>query len=71
MKIQPVNDKWEVTWLRPSIIQLSNAQEWLYDLWQNDWGTLQIKNLNSDGQRSVLFRFHRLDHANWFMLKWS
>ncbi len=71
MKIQSVSDKWLVTWQCASIMDLSNAQAWLYELWQNDWGTLQINDLNSDHQRTVILKFHRLDHANWFMLKWS
>lgn len=71
MKIQPVNDKWQVTWYCPSITELGDAQAWLHELWHNDWGTLQINDLNSDYQRSVIFTFHRLDHANWFMLRWS
>lgn len=71
MKIQPVDDKWQVTWPAPSILELSDAQAWLYELWHNDWGTLQVIDLNSDHNRTVVLKFHRLDHANWFMLRWS
>ena len=71
MNIQPLNDKWLVTWKKPSILELSNAQDWLYDIWHNDWGTLSVIDLNSDHLRTVLLKFHRLDHANWFMLRWS
>ena len=71
MKIQPVDNKWQVIWLGPSISNLSDAQAWLYNLWDNDWGTLQILDLNSDHNRKVILKFHRLDHANWFMLRWS
>lgn len=71
MKIQPVDEKWQVIWSQPSISNLSDAQAWLYDLWNNDWGTLQILDLNSDHNRTVILKFYRLDHANWFMLRWS
>jgi hypothetical protein len=71
MSIQPLNEKWLVTWHKPPMDELIQARAWLYELWHNDWGSISILDSHSDHLRKAMLVFHRLDHANWFMLKWS
>jgi hypothetical protein len=65
------DDRWVVYWYHPSYDDIVQAQQWLHDQWGNDWGQLSILHLNNDRMRTVTLKFYRLDHANWFSLKWA
>lgn len=70
-RIAKLDDRWVVYWYQPPYDNVVQAQQWLYDQWGNEWGQLSILHLNNDRLRIVVLKFYRLDHANWFNLKWA
>jgi hypothetical protein len=70
MKINPQNDRWEVTWFAHRE-KSDAAAQWCWDMFGSGWGEYHLGPLNMYGQGQHRYVFYRLAHAQWFQLKWS
>lgn len=71
MKIQQVEGRYLITWHAHISLALS-AKNWCYETFGDDaWGESKLGVPNGIGIGQHLFIFHRLAHANWFMLKYG
>lgn len=65
MRIEQKNDKWHVIGGRLTRDQVEGMLSWCYENWNGHWGELDQTFGNT------VFIFHKLEHANWFMLKYQ
>lgn len=64
MNIIPRRDKWCVYWYPKD--NYMPAVQWLCENFESQWGHSEYIGLGH-----YCFTFHRLDHAEWFALRWS
>ena len=70
MKIIQANDKYVISW-HAHISRAMEAKYWCYDTFGDAWGEASLGVPNGLGMGLQVFKFHRLNHANWFMLKYN
>lgn len=71
MKIALVNDQYTVYWTAHMDRKIS-AIDWCMDNFGSGWGSAETDiGPGGAGIGRHLFKFHRLYHAQWFLLRWS
>jgi hypothetical protein len=70
--LTPYNDKWLIT-LVTHQATLLKMRIWCWDTFGEGWGEFSNTREfpNTITLPTPVFVFHRLSHANWFLLKWS
>ena len=63
--LQQHHDKWFLHVGRVSPAERQQLVEWCVQMWGSHWGEVDTHLAQS------VFIFHKLAHANWFMLKWA
>ena len=63
--LQKQNDKWHIVCGRLTRDQVESMLAWCHENWEGHWGELD----HSFG--NTVFILHKLEHANWFMLKYG
>lgn len=64
------DDKYIVSW-HDHIARALEAKHWCHETFGDAWGDVALGVPNGIGIGKHLFKFHRLNHANWFMLKYN
>lgn len=82
MVLIPYNDKWLITLVTHSVT-LVKMRIWCWETFGEGWGefsnTSEFPNTLTQSYHiddsiplsTPVFVFHRLSHANWFLLKWG
>lgn len=70
MKIKQLDDKYWVTW-QSHVDTIKEAERWCWETFGSGWGFMAIDEPNNIGKAVVVLQFHRLAHANWFILKYG
>ena len=65
-----IYDKYQVRWIT-YLEDAYRAAEWCNESFGPEWGTLQWRDIARDGVSINYFKFHRISHAQWFILKWK
>jgi hypothetical protein len=68
VKIIQTNDRYIVSW-HAHISKALTAKYWCHDTFSDSWGEAKLGVPNGIGIGKHVFYFHRLSHANWFILK--
>ncbi len=70
MNLNVSNDKYSVKWYA-HLAKALEAKFWCIDTFGDAWGDAHLGVPNNVGMAFHFFKFHRLNHANWFMLKYN
>jgi hypothetical protein len=70
MRMSVFNDKYQVTWIDDRS-RAYEAAEWCDQTFGPEWGSFEWRNILRDGVTTNYFTFYRIDHTEWFMLKWN
>lgn len=71
MKVARDNDQYTVNWTAHMDKKLS-AIDWCAANFGTGWGSAEtLLGPGATGIAQHLFKFHRLYHAQWFILRWS
>ena len=69
MSLSVFEDKYQIQWV-DSRSNAYQAAEWCDETFGPEWGQFAWRNISRDGVTTNYFTFYRMDHAQWFMLKW-
>jgi hypothetical protein len=70
MTLTQKNDRWYIKWTA-HVDRSIQAYEWCEQMFGSGWGEYSRGEIGGSGVGSHVFWFHRLSHAQWFMLKWN
>lgn len=70
MSLSTFEDKYMISWVEHKF-QAYQAVEWCVETFGPEWGTFFWTGLMRDGVTTNYFTFHKIEHAEWFMLKWK
>jgi hypothetical protein len=70
MKIVTSSDKIVLYWYTP-ISQMWAAKKWCWETYGSGWGEVHCAEPNRIGDVFAEFSFRRMDHAQWFLIKWE
>jgi hypothetical protein len=71
MNISRQNDMYCVRW-SPHINTLDQAHAWCIEQFGTGWGSVSEGTLpDRYYYTETIFSFHRLNHAQWFMIRWA
>lgn len=70
MHMTRIDDRYQVTWVDYRT-RAYEAAEWCDQTFGPEWGIFSWRNITRDGVTTNYFKFHRIDHTEWFMLKWK
>lgn len=70
MIIYPFDDKYKVTWFG-HITRALDIEKWCHESFGSGWGSVGKGDPNRDDCVHCIFTFHRLTHAQWFVLKFN
>ncbi len=70
MKIETVEGEYHITWYTHYNV-FCEAREWCKHQFGDNWGWGQSGQFDRHFGSLTLFKFKRLYHAQWFMLRWA
>ena len=70
MNISRENDMYRVRWV-PHIHTLDQAHAWCIEQFGTGWGSVITGLPDRYGYPESTFSFYRLNHAQWFMIRWA
>lgn len=70
MNLVCVRGEYHVSWLDQSS-EFDRAQEWCYNQFGSGWGDAMSNLTFRNNTSKMLFIFKKLNHAQWFMLKFK